>query len=238
MTIFSTIAQDSSKVDNSLYPKAGDVGVSILVDGLIDNIKFNSASNDYGQNILFAKYYLKNDLALRLGFGFSLNSAKRSTADSVGVTLVKRDSSTSQYLFNISGGAEKHFIGTKRLDPFVFSQIDLTFIGKTNTDINNSTESKAGTAKSERTIKEDGGIAFGLSFGGGFNYFLAQNFSLGAELALKINYSSVGGTISDNTVNTPINGNATSTFITREDQTNNTKIGVQPNALINLSYFF
>ena len=116
--------------------------------------------------------------------------------------------------------------------------MDLTFIGKQKLDINSSTSSKAGTSRSERAIKADGGIAFGIAAGGGFNYFLAEKFSIGAELALQITYSSVGGTITDNQVITPINGSSTSTFISREDKLNQTDIGVSPQALINLSYFF
>lgn len=235
LIVFSVSAQE---VNQELKPKAGDFGVSILVNGLIDNVNLESFDNQYGQNILLGKYYLKDDFVLRIGFGFDLDYAKRELADSVGTTLVKRDSSFSQYRINIGGGIEKHFSGSKRLDPYVFSQLDLTFIGKSTGKINTSIESKAGTDRTERTIKADGGIGFGLTTGGGFNYFLAPRFSLGTELGLQIFYSSVGGKITDNTVNTPLNGSSTTTFISRDDQTNEAMIDVQPNAIINLSYFF
>lgn len=237
MSGLHTMAQEDA--DRSpLLPKEGDIGVSFVATGLIDNLEFSSFNTDLGQNILFGKYYLKDDMVLRLGFGFTLNSANRETADSVGVTLVKTDSSASNYLLNFSGGIEKHFSPTKRLDPYIFSQLDLTFIGKTKAEANSSTESKAGTARTERTIKQDGGIAFGISAGGGFNYFLAERFSVGMELALRIMYASEGGTITDNLVSTPINGSPTTTFISREDQLNVTQINTDANATINLSYFF
>ena len=237
--IFSlSIKAQEEKGRSPLFPKEGDFGASILIDGLIDNVNLSSVSNNYGQNILFAKYYLKDDLVARLGLGFTVNSASRETADSVGLSQIRTDSSASRFFINISGGIEKHLSGTKRLDPYVFSQLDLTFIGKQKLDINSSTSSKAGASRSERAIKADGGIAFGIAAGGGFNYFLAEKFSIGAELALQITYSSVGGTITDNQVITPINGSSTSTFISREDKLNQTDIGVSPQALINLSYFF
>lgn len=235
---FQATAQDSTYQSGALYPKKGDFGASIIVDGLLDNIQLRSQNNDFGQNLLFAKYYLEDDLVLRMGFGLKVQSQKRETADSLGQTLVNRDSSASQYFINFSGGIEKHLQGGKRLDPYLFGQLDLTFIGKTNAEVNSSTSSAAGTATTERTIKADGGIALGIIAGGGFNYFVAPKFSLGAEMGLRITYSSEGGTITDNTVDTPINGNSTTTFITRDDKLNTTLIDVQPNVLINLSYFF
>jgi len=234
-------AQEQAKTNSSseLFPKKGDIGTSIIIDGLIDNISFSSTSNNYGQNILFVKYYIEEDIALRLGTGVSLNAFKRETADSLGVTLREVDSTSSQFLFNLSFGAEKHLgASSKRLDPFVFGQIDLTFIGKTNIEAEVRQSSSAGVSSLKRTIKRDGGIAFGLQVGGGMNYFLAQRFSIGAEFALQFQVVSEGGTISDNEVFTPINGSTTSDFTTREDKTTTTALNVAPNALINISYFF
>jgi len=235
-----TFAQAENKTveEINLLPQKGNLGVSLLVDGLIDNLTLQSNENELGENILFAKYYLENDLVLRMGFGLNIISANRTTSDSVSVTLVERDSSASRYLINISGGAEKHLKSSKRLDPFIFSQVDLTFIGKTNVEINATTTSSAGVAKDERTIKQDGGFGIGLQLGGGFNYFLAKRFSLGAELSMRLQYVTEGGTITDNQIITPVNGSSTSNFISREDQQNQTTVNVEPNALINISYFF
>lgn len=237
---FSSFAQEnkSSYESSKFFPKAGDIGASILIDGLIDNISLGSNSNDYGQNILFGKYYWKDDVAFRAGFGLSINNSKRETADSLGVLLIEVDSVRSNYNINISGGIEKHLSPTKRLDPYIFSQLDLTFIGKTKTETETRSISSVGTSKQERTIKRDGGLAFGLQAGGGFNYFLAERFSIGTELALRIQYVKLGGTISDNTITTSTNGTTVSDFESREDLSKQTTIDVEPNALINISYFF
>jgi len=232
-------AQESSTYEGSeFFPKAGDFGTSIIIDGLIDNINLTSTSTGYGQNILFAKYYLKDDIVLRAGFGFDLNNSKRETADSSGVFLVEVDSLTSNYNINISGGIEKHLSASRRLDPYVFSQMDITFIGKTKTESETRLISSAGTNKTERTIKRDGGLAFGIQAGGGFNYFLTERFSIGTELAFKIQYVKLGGTISDNTITSVTNGNPISNFESREDLTKTATIKAEPNALINISYFF
>lgn len=233
--VFTSIAQESSE---SIKPITGDKGLVLNLNGLIDNVSLQSFNNQVGQNILFGKYYLTEQKVLRVGFGLTINSASRNQQDSLGNTLVVRDSVSNNYLINIGAGIEKHFNGTRRLDPFVFSQLDITFIGKTNTEITTNIESNVGTNKTVRTIKQDGGIGFAITAGGGFNYFVAPKFSIGTEFGFALQYTSIGGTITDNTINTPVNGNGSSTFVTRDDQANRFNFDMQPNALINLSFFF
>lgn len=236
---FSVVAQNEKETKfKDLMPKEGDFGVSLIITGLIDNINLESFSNDYGQNILFAKYYLKDDLALRTGFGLSINRFKREQADSSGLNLIERDSLISSARMNVSIGIEKHLSTSNRLDPYIFAQIDLTFIGKTTTESETRNISQVGTSSVVREIREDGGIAFGFQAGGGFNYFIAPRFSVGTELALRLLAVSQGGTTSDNTTNTSINGNITTNFMSSENKVNNTNLNVQPVALLNLSYFF
>ncbi|MEQ8910063.1 MAG: hypothetical protein RIC95_12770 [Vicingaceae bacterium] len=223
---------------NNFYPQAGDFGTSIVVNGLIDNISFESNQNRYGSNFIFGRYYLEDDLVLRMGLGLIVNSTKNTTADSVGNTLEEVENTKTNYLLNFSGGIEKHLGGTKRLDPYLFSQLDLTFIGKSTEEIITEETSAAGTSKVEQTIKEDGGIAIGLGGGVGFNYFIAPRLSIGSELSMGLMFVNEGGTVSDNTVTTPVNGSASTNFTSREDKTRTLSLGVMPNALVHFSYFF
>ncbi len=233
-----TAQEKSTYSSGEFFPKKGDIGASILIDGLIDNIKLTSNNNQYGQNILFVKYYLEDDLALRLGFGFTLDAYKREKADSMGLSLIEVDSTSSRYFINTSFGIEKHLNPSKRLDPFIFAQLDLTFIGKTKIEAETREISTAGVSSLNRTIKRDGGIAFGLQVGGGMNYFLTERFSIGTELALRFQVVSEGGTISDNEIFTPIGGSSVSDISSSEDRITTTELNVSPNALINLSYYF
>ena len=184
-TTTTTEKKTSVYEGHEFFPQAGDIGLSIVMNGLIDNIRLGSAENSIGQNILFGRYYLERDLVIRAGVGFDWTRIKRETADSLGQTLIEQDSLANRFVFNLSFGLEKHFSTTNRIDPYVFGQIDLAFIGKTTVEINGRTVSAAGTAKDDRTIKQDGGLGLGLNAGGGFNYFLAKNFSVGTELILK-----------------------------------------------------
>lgn len=236
-----TYAQDSLKssyTSHAYFPKKGDIGTTLLLSGLIDNIQLQSQNAPLGENILFARYYLEDDLVLRLGFGLNLTNYKREQADSVGQTLVSTDSLNRRYTLNISGGIEKHLESSNRLDPYLFGQLNLTFVGKRNTEINTSTESAAGTSTTERIIKQDGGFGLGLVAGGGLNYFVAKRFSIGTELGLVFQYSRIGGTTSDNFISTPVNGNSTSDFNTSDDTVIQTSVDISTNAMFNISYFF
>lgn len=241
-TAFSLSAQEEvseSKAERSPYfPAKGSIGATILVSGLINNIQLESPKSKLGQNILFVRYYLEDDLALRLGLGVNVNSYKQEKADSVGLTLVSTDSLYNTYTINISSGIEKHLRSTNRMDPYVFGQLNLTFVGKENTEINRKTATSVGESKNERVIKKDGGFGIGLAVGGGFNYFIAKRFSIGTELGLIFQYSAIGGTTSDNIINTPINGSSTNNFNTSENLVKKFDIAIDTNALINLSYFF
>lgn len=228
----------SQNEQKDFLPKAGDVGVSIVVDGLVNNISLSTNTNAYGQNILFAKYYLADDLALRAGFGVNLNRVVRESADSSGVLLIEVDSLRRSFSMNLSAGIEKHLKPNNRLDPYVFGQLDISLIGKTKNETENRQISTVGTNTTNREIIRDGGFALGLNFGGGFNYFLAKNFSVGSELYLGVQYISLGGGISDNSTNTTVGGTTNSTFDTRDDISKTTTIRVDPTAQINFSYFF
>ena len=232
------LAQDSTSSKSAFKPQKGDFGTTLNLSGLIDDIQLQTTNSELGQNLLFLRYYLEDDLVLRLGLGVDFNNYNRSVADSVINTLVEEDSLFRKFVFNISGGIEKHFSSSKRLDAYVFGQMNLTFVGKENTEVDTKVTAPNGVGTTERIIKKDGGIGFGLLFGGGFNYFIAKNFSVGTEVGLLINYSSIGGTTSDNTISNPINGSSSSDFNTSEDKVNQAEIGVQANALLNLSFFF
>jgi len=223
---------------HAYLPIAGDMGASIVLDGLINNIKLGSKSSPFGNNLLFGRYYYENDKAFRLGFGLDLQNTSRNQADSVGMNLVEQDSSFNNYSISISFGLEKHLNSSSRLDPYIAADIALAFIGKNVTEIERREHSAAGISRMERKITEDGGLGFALIGSLGFNYFLAQNFSIGSELGIGFDVIRRGGTTTDNTVNTPINGTASADYMVRKDKTTKVNIGVKPSASIHLSYFF
>ena len=70
-SIFTVNAQS-----DTLKPVKGDWGFSLNISGIINNIVVENNKDSLGQYNLFARHYLKNDLALRIGFGVFLKKKK------------------------------------------------------------------------------------------------------------------------------------------------------------------
>ena len=163
LSAFAISQEDSGT--SKFFPKRGDIGASIVVNGLIENIDLNTNTNEFNQNILFAKYYLKDDLALRLGIGLSAFNSKREKSETVNDITTEIDSISKQTTFNISAGIEKHLQGSYRLDPYIFAQYDFAFIGKQKTEFEAREISSVGTKIENLESIRDGGISVALKFG-------------------------------------------------------------------------
>ena len=240
LILFAVVSVSAQNESESLLPKKGSFGTSLILDGLIDNIKLSSNENNYGQNILFGKYYLEDDLALRLGIGFSLNSSTREASDSSGAGLlfVELDSSRRVMSMNVSAGIEKHFVGTNRIDPYIFGQLDVSLIGKDRTELEARATSTIGTGTATQETIIDGGYAIGINAGMGLNFFLAKQLSVGSEVFLGFQHVALGGGISDNLTVVAADGTRSSTFSESSERTKTSDLNVSPTAQINISYFF
>ncbi len=224
--------------EESLKPVEGDFGIMLNVNGLIDNLRLSNVTSPINTSLITGKYYLSAEKAIRIDFGPSISSIKTMTEDSVGASLVGIDSTTSKSSLYLAVGIEKHFKGTKRLDPYIAGQVAIGFIGKTKRDIKQREETTAGTERTTVTYQQDGGFAIGLVGTAGFNYFLAKNFAFGAEYSLGYNYLKQGGNYSEVTQVTPLSGGSTSDVEKGKLQTNSNTFNVDGTARIVLSYYF
>lgn len=235
---FLGFSQSDSSQSSRFLPKAGDLGFSIVLDGLIDNINIGPKKNEFGNNILFLRYYASDQVAYRMGFGVTFDNYKRSTADSVSQSLRERDTTIRNFSLNVSFGMEKHLVATKRLDPYLAADLGVIFIGKSLQKNEEYTTSGAGKSSIIQTIEQDGGLGISLTGSVGFNYFIARNLSVGSELGLGFGLIRRGGAKTDHTVISPVNGSTTSLYEVNSDKTTNIHLGVTPSASIHLSYFF
>lgn len=133
------------------------------------------------------RYFLKDNVALRLRLGMSSNSSKYSVSNSQG-TVISEVVNHSSFGFSFAPGIEKHFAGTKKLSPFMGAQIGLSLNGGARKDISNS-----GYANPTNNVVIDGdyyhsklGSTFGLNLGGymGADYYFAEHIYLGAEFGI------------------------------------------------------
>jgi len=194
---------------------------------------------------LFLRYYLSNDIAVRLGFGITSNTSKLNEADSaltgaisssaffplfggfgLAQTFSTASEKTTQLAFTFSPGIEKHFKGTDKLDPYVGAQIKLSILSKqTQTNSYFASQDNAGSLETltiDQTIETPGGLNFGLGIFSGFNYFFANNIAIGAEARWMFNTTSVGGDITNTATSTSDIGGTVTTTNTSSPSTNKT----------------
>ncbi|PJA07337.1 MAG: hypothetical protein COX70_07140 [Flavobacteriales bacterium CG_4_10_14_0_2_um_filter_32_8] len=229
--------------NDTLKPVKGDWGFSLNISGLINDIKVDNNKDGIGNYMIFARHYLKDDQALRVGLALNYQKQNFFTSDSVSISSGNRalqevDSTISRIDFSISLGLEKHLGENKRLDPYVGGEILIGRIGNTTTNSNLTITDITGTYKEQLIIQQDGGFYVGLGGIAGFNFFLTKNLSLGVEFAYALTYKKAGGdySISDNI--TPVSGADINTFENGKDQSSETTLGATSTGGIMLSFFF
>ena len=240
--IASTIAVNAQS--DTLKPVKGDWGFSLNISGIINNIVVENNKDSLGQYNIFARHYLKNDLALRIGFGVAYQKQNYFNEDSITVVstgsraLQVKDSSISRFDFKVSIGIEKHLGNTRRLDPYVGGDLGIHRIGATKTDAKLDVTDVTGTYKEQIILQQDGGFAFGLAGIAGFNYFISRNLSLGAEFGYAFMYTRAGGDYSGSKVVTPVSGSQVTDFVSGKAGASQTTLGATPTGGIMLSFFF
>ena len=151
-------------------------------------MNLNSASNFAGTPMLKFRYFLKNDIAVRLGF-----SAFRSASDSEPtITTVTAPTPTpapppgstsnfsSNTVFGINIGAEKHFKGSDRLSTYVGA--DLVF--GTRSSYTETVTNPSGDYTKDKN--NNGSNYLGLALLTGADYYIAKKVYLGVELGLSV----------------------------------------------------
>ena len=134
------------------------------------------------------RYFLSSNLAIR--FGLAYNSSKETNnvtenADGTGASGSQEVSSSS---FSVSPGIEYHFAGTDRLSPYLGLAINIGG-GKDKESWDNYADfgSGGGYAEGVSADVETPVSSFGVALLAGADYYIAENFFLGAELGWATN---------------------------------------------------
>lgn len=243
-----------------LKPEAGSVGLGFRLTG-IANVSFSnfmqtglsgqqlpdpvglfggtsiSVNAIAPQEMMFGRYYLSSDLALRVGLGINSASMKSSTVDSVGANILTTDDQTSAFSFGISAGVEKHFASAaSKLDPYAGAQINFGSIGKIKNEFHSNLNTDPAV---DNTVVTElaGGSNFGVGLLAGFNYFFSDNFAIGAELGWGFSSTSVGGDWTQ--TSTAISGSTTTTSTSiGTAKSSSSGFGVGSTAGVNASIFW
>ncbi|MNU27538.1 hypothetical protein D3C71_159320 [compost metagenome] len=170
-----------------LKPHAGNVTAELGLTGGLGNTGL-SLNNNAG--MLRFRYFITNDWAVRLGANIT-NEFERTNAYGAANEegFVKERNTT--VLFNI--GAEKHFMGTRRLSPYVAADF---IIGNMSAHANGENATQGGTYLTGYSFdsKSMNNTVWGVRAMVGADYYIAKNVYLGVEAGLGYTSTTMGET--------------------------------------------
>lgn len=163
------------------------------------NFSLNEWNNEFSLPNLRFRYFLADDLALRVDLAPRGQSAENNFTD--GTNTGTQETSTSSFTMRV--GAEKHFGGNDKFSPFAAAQLQFGSNSSTETwtDFDGTAYSSGFNAE-----VENGGSNFGIALGLGADYWITKSFYMGTELG----WGWISNTEDDGT--TKINGNTTTTL--------------------------
>lgn len=180
---------------------------------LIDNDPFNDVSvgSLVSQEMLFGRYYLTDQTALRFGLGLNSVGRKRVSKDSVGVNQETFTDKFSGFSWGIAVGIEHHcYDNSRRIDPYFGGQINFGMAGPFKATSTFETTDNTGF-NSEVVNKFRGGMNFSVDFIVGAQVFVAKNWALGIESNLGWGILSMGGKFNRDVEVTANDGSGTTT---------------------------
>ena len=227
-----------SLIQPKLLPEAKDWGVTVNVNGLIQNISLQPRQDLLNNSTALIRYVKDEKWTIRFGLAPHLYRYSVSTTDSVSKDLVGFDSTASRSIMGFRPGVEYHFRGSNRLDPYVALDADFGVVGGlTIGSVTNVTDT-TGTSRLSRTITEDGGFSIGAKLSAGMSFFLTKGLFVGMEYGLGIQNVVSGGDRQEVVQFEPISGANTTTRNLSSQRVNDLNVFVDPIAMITIGYFF
>jgi len=196
-------------------PVAGDVTGEVQLNFQTGGGFINVLSPDFK-----ARYFLQDDMALRLNLGVTTNSTSQDYSENNTDTAEIGTFETSSSKFKIGVGIEKHFAGTERLSPYVGANINFTTGSESSTETNvvyDPFQTNPGYVYTAgRTSEVDGpsSTTFGIGILAGADYYFVNHVYIGIEASLGFSTTSSGEKTTTTTQATPGIPTTTSTSIT------------------------
>jgi len=225
---------------SNLKPALRDPGFGLKTNGLKGMVWENSFDS---LTLQFRQFHSPNT-AFRLDVSLLFQHQKDSGKDAFSNGGYSLDEFiSSRFVIGLAPGIEKHFPGTRRLDPYVGIALPLALVGKLRrTTIDDNVNADGSYIKRETKRTDPGGFGIGLDGFAGLNYYIAKNLAIGIEYNLGISLLRLGGksTFKRTDKIKPANGPETTTTTENpadEVRFNNTFIGNRGVAGLNLIYY-
>ena len=195
-------------------PVAGDVTGEVQLNFQTGVAPIGIFSPDFK-----ARYFLADDMALRLNLGITTSSSSsdyaENSTDTAEIGTLDRSSST----FKIGVGIEKHFAGTTRLSPYVGAAISFSTSSNSADETNVAQDPftlQYGYAQGvTTTVDGPSSTTFGIGILAGADYYFVDHIYLGIEGGLGFSTTSDGERTSTTVVAQPGVPTTTTTSITR-----------------------
>ncbi len=185
-------------------PAAGDKTVEFNLNFQTGGapISYGNGANMLGAPELRFRYFMADDMAVRLKVGLGSGSTSTKTSANVGGTdITNTNDVSSGFAFSIAPGIEKHFAGTDKLSPFVGAELPIAFNSSSTNE--NDKADLGGTIAADNSSKTVTGSQFGLGLRLvlGADYYFTDAIYMGVEGGLGVfSMTSTGDGTIDETV--------------------------------------
>jgi hypothetical protein len=164
-------------------PVEGDMSMTLGLTGLS---ALNVTTNFGNMSTLLYRYYLADDLALRVRANLTLNNFKTDFSDTTGAG---EHDVTKGHFVGLNLGIQKNMGHSKRLEPYIAGDLTVGF-GKTG--ITDNTTDFSDTISQEILTEPGNSTTVGVIANAGFNYYFTDHFAFGAEFGYGLLYTSTG----------------------------------------------
>ena len=159
-------AQNSTTTTSDYKPTKGTVTTEVSLTGGVNNANFNL--NNGGVKF---RYFLKEDLGLRLGLG--VHNKKFEDISNVTPNILTKTDKVSDLTLKL--GAEKHFAGSERLSTYAGADLVIGFGKKTSDNVKEN---------GDYNNFEQKNSSFGVNVFTGADYYITKKVFLGVEAGL------------------------------------------------------
>jgi hypothetical protein len=172
-------------------PAAGDKTVEFNLNFQTGTagVGYANGVNALGTQELRFRYFMADDMAIRLKVGLGSSTTKSSDMQSIGGADVTAErTEKTGFGFALTPGIEKHFAGTDKLSPFFGAELPIGILSGSTVEVSNG-DNAAGTATGTGdAYKSETGSQFniGLRLVLGADYYFTDAIYLGVEGGLGI----------------------------------------------------
>ena len=238
ISLFSIAQTDLTASNSEFFPKQGDFGIMGNVSGLISTIQASPRTDLRNESAFTFRYVQNEKLVFRFGLAPNIARYSAVSTDSIGKDLVNFDSTASRSSISFKPGIEYHFVGTKRLDPYMAFDLEFGLVGGLNIGSSTDITDTTGTSILTKTITEDGGFGVGTKLSFGLNYFITKKLFFGAEYGLGFRSITSGGDRQEVEQFQPVSGSSQTTRILSSNRVTTSDFFVDPRIQLTIGYFF